>query len=331
MRLSLRGAVLGSLISGACVVILLRNVELADSWQILAQVSGRLLLLPVAITLVNLVLRAARWQRLFPSEARPSLLSAFQVLAIGNMANNLLPGRAGDLSRCVLIGRRTSLANASLAFATVAVEKILDGLALVGVVLSAVWLLSPPQWVSRMAIGSAILFALAAILGLWLRHRPGLFLRVARRIFGSRGESLLAACAEGLHVLGSPAHALAPVVITAAVWATEAGLVWAIALSLGVRIAPLSALVVAAVLGLGFMIPAAPAGLGTYELFGVAAFKLVGVAAGGALAVTALLHVWVFVANNALGLLCVAWAGIGWSQLRTAAEPQAATASAGHR
>jgi uncharacterized protein (TIRG00374 family) len=124
---------------------------------------------------------------------------------------------------------------------------------------------------------------------------------------------------------------LAPNVITLAVWATEAALVWAIALSLGLRIAPASAFIVAAVLGLGFMIPAAPAGLGTYELFGVAAFKLVGVASGAALAITALLHVWVFVANNALGLLCVAWAGIGWSQLRTTAEPRAAVVSVGQR
>ena len=180
---------------------------------------------------------------------------------------------------------------------------------------------------------SAIVFGSAAVLALWFRHRPGLFLRNAGRLLGRRGESLLSACAEGLHILGSPAHALSPVALTAAVWATEAALVWAIALSLDVKIAPSFALVVAAVLGLGFMIPAAPAGLGTYELFGVAAFKLVGLAAGGALAITVLLHVWVFVANNALGLLCVAWAGVRWSQLRNTAEPAvtAAAASAGHR
>ncbi len=331
MRRSLRGALLGMLVSGACVIILLRKVQLAESWETLAQLRGRLLVLPLAITLINLVFRAAHWRWLFSNESRPSLLSAFQVLAIGNMANNLLPGRAGDLSRCVLIGRRTSLANSSLALATVAVEKILDGLALVSVVFLSLWLLSPPHWVWRLATISGIIFGFAATVALWLRHRPGLFLQIARRIFGSRGESLLAACAEGLHVLGSPAHALAPVVMTAAVWATEAALVWAIALALDVRIAPSSALIVAAVLGLGFMIPAAPAGLGTYELFGVAAFQLVGVAAGGALAITALLHMWVVVANNALGLLCIAWAGVGWSQRRTAAEPRAVAASAGQR
>ena len=64
-----------------------------------------------------------------------------------------------------------------------------------------------------------------------------------------------------------------------------------------------SAVVVSAVLGLGLMIPAAPGGLGTYELSGVAALQLVNVDSGPALALTLAIHAWVFVTNTALGLV----------------------------
>ena len=61
------------------------------------------------------------------------------MLGIGNMANFLLPGRAGDLARCVLVGRAGSLTESSRTLATLAVEKVLDGLALVGMVLFSIW------------------------------------------------------------------------------------------------------------------------------------------------------------------------------------------------
>ena len=48
------------------------------------------------------------------------------------MANFLLPGRAGDLARCVLVGPTGSFHDSSRTLATLAVEKVLDGLALVG-------------------------------------------------------------------------------------------------------------------------------------------------------------------------------------------------------
>ena len=40
------------------------------------------------------------------------------------MANFLLPGRVGDLTRCVFVGQDRSLANSSRALATLAVEKV---------------------------------------------------------------------------------------------------------------------------------------------------------------------------------------------------------------
>src|SRR6202790_4616066 len=90
---------------------------------------------------------------------------------------------------------------------------------------------------------------------------------------------------------------------------TEAALIWAMAGSVNVSVAGNSAMFVAAVIGLGFVIPAAPAALGTYEAFGVAAFQSVGVSPSEGLAITLLLHGWVFLTSSSFGLLSLAFAG----------------------
>jgi uncharacterized membrane protein YbhN (UPF0104 family) len=73
--------------------------------------------------------------------------------------------------------------------------------------------------------------------------------------------------------------------------------------------------VVAAVLGLGLMVPAAPGGLGTYELAGVAGLKLIGVDASSALALTLAIHAWVFITSVGLGLCLLALGGVRLAQL----------------
>jgi glycosyltransferase 2 family protein len=104
--------------------------------------------------------------------------------------------------------------------------------------------------------------------------------------------------------------------MTAAIWITEAVTIWGLAAALGLAVSLKSAVVASAVLGLGLMIPAAPGGLGTYELFGTEAFKLAGIAASSALALTLVIHAWVFLANITLGVCLLAVKGISLTQLR---------------
>jgi len=113
---------------------------------------------------------------------------------------------------------------------------------------------------------------------------------------------------------------LALLLLTAVIWTTEAGLIWGLARSLRVIVSLKSAVVASAVLGLGLMIPAAPGGLGTYELFGTEAFKLAGITASSALALTVVIHAWVFVANIAVGICLLAIKGITLTQLRSRLE-----------
>jgi uncharacterized protein (TIRG00374 family) len=324
-RRRLHWSALGILIGLACFAVLLKQVDLRQSWRTLGNLNGPFLLVPLFVFLSNLPLRAWRWQRLFPSAVRPSYLSCFTMLGIGNMANFLLPGRVGDLTRCVFVGQDRSLANSSRALATLAVEKVLDGVALLGAVLLSVWALHPPHWVVALLQAAALLFGGTLVLLMGIRYRTfGLieWVRKSLRVMHllaleKKLDPLMTSFADGLTAIDSFGEMLIAMAATTAIWSTEIALIWGLAGALGLTIPFKSAMIATAVLGLGLMIPAAPGGLGTYELFGTEAFKLVGLEASSALALTVVIHAWVFVANVAIGLCLLAVSGLSLAQLRS--------------
>jgi len=334
-RFRVQSAVVGVLIGLACVAILLKQVDLKQSWGTLGRLNGPYLLIPLAVFFVNLPLRAWRWQLIFPSSQRPTLGACLTVLGIGNMANFLLPGRAGDLARCALIGGSGSLSEGSRALATLAVEKVLDGLALIGMVLFSVWAIHPPHWVIELLRIAALLFGGTLVLLLLLRYQTRTLIQYVRSAFRmmrlsfleEKFDALLTSFADGLSAVSSTIRMLTLLALTAAIWTTEAMLIWGLAGALSLFVSLKSAIVASAVLGLGLMIPAAPGGLGTYELFGTEAFELAGIAASSALALTLVIHAWVFVANIALGICLLALKGISLAQLKSRLDGESSVRS----
>jgi uncharacterized protein (TIRG00374 family) len=320
----LRGWLVGAAIGVVCLGVTLSKVNIGESWKTLGHVKRNWVFVLAAISVANLALRGWRWQRIIPSRSRPDLWRCVRVLAIGTMGNNLLPARAGDLARCTLIGRKLSAKESSEALATLGVEKIMDGLGLVSIVLYSLWILAPPRWlwqlgaVGGLIFGSALLLLLA--LRFWVNDVAATIAALGTHLklpgLASNVIGLLRSFASALREINTGWQVTSLVAMTAAIWFTEAVLVWIVASSVNVPVTATIAVVVSAVIGLGFMIPAAPAGLGTYEAFGVAAFKLVGIAASKGLAVTLLIHGWVFLSNSALGFLSLATVGWSFSQLR---------------
>jgi glycosyltransferase 2 family protein len=334
-RLGLQTGLIGLLVGLGCLAILLRQVDLRQSWNALARLDGRLLLVPALAFLVNIPLRALRWQWIFPAASRPRFGSCFMVLGIGNMANLLLPGRAGDLARCVLVGRSASLTESTRTLGTLAVEKVLDGLALVGMILLAMPALRPPHWVLELLRAAALIFVGALLLLIVLRYRTKTFVNLVRGAFRwlhlssleEKIDSLMISFADGLSAVHSAGQMTTLLAITAAIWATEVALVWGLAGALGLAVSFTSAMIASAVLGLGMMIPAAPGALGTYELLGTEVFKLTGATASSALTLTVVIHAWVFLTNVVLGIALLAVKGLSLAQLRKRLAPESAEAT----
>lgn len=299
-----------------CSLAFLLPLWLWIDWRVAVGVLGgldlRRLLAPLLVTLVTLPLRPWRWQAIFPAAVRPPFTACFAVLAVGVMANNLIPGRGGDVLRAVLIAPPGAPARVSFALGTVAVEKLLDGLALFAALALAWPLLDPPAWLAGLFAAACGVFGVA-VLALWLLRRRRL---PAVAWLGERVGGVVEQFTGGLTAIDTPRRWLGLGALTAAVWAAEAVEVWLLAAALGVPLSLPAALVVTAVIGLGLMIPAGPSSIGTYEFFAVGGLMLFGVAPPQALALTLVLHAWSIVVTTATGLAGMAIGGVGLASLR---------------
>jgi len=80
-RFRVQSAVMGVLMGLGCLAILLKQVDLKQSWNALGRLNGPYMLIPAAVFFVNLPLRAWRWRLIFPASWRPSLGACLTVLA----------------------------------------------------------------------------------------------------------------------------------------------------------------------------------------------------------------------------------------------------------
>jgi len=122
-----------------------------------------LYVIPAAFcTLISYILRTIRWRRiLLPTRSIPAR-RLFPVLMIGFMANNVLPARLGEFVRAYSLGQKESISK-SLSFATIMLERLLDGVTLV-VILALISLSVPLQdWGAEIAYIACAVFLAAAI------------------------------------------------------------------------------------------------------------------------------------------------------------------------
>ncbi|MDD3642101.1 MAG: lysylphosphatidylglycerol synthase transmembrane domain-containing protein, partial [Candidatus Krumholzibacteria bacterium] len=147
-----RKLILGIVISAVFLFFALRNVDPGEMRAAFAAADYRYVLPAVCLTLISLWFRSVRWRYLLnpvKQIGRRSLLSA---ASIGLMANSVLPVRLGEFVRAYVIGRKERISKSS-AFATIVVERIIDGVTVLAFFVAVV-LRSPrhyPGWLQTIA------------------------------------------------------------------------------------------------------------------------------------------------------------------------------------
>lgn len=115
---------------------LFRDEDPAEVWSHIRGADFGLLLLAVAVTTATFPVRAIRWRYLLePVQDAAPFRSRFAAVCIGFMTNNLLP-RVGEFARAYAYGKQEPI-TATTAFATLVVERLLDAIAILFLLLLA--------------------------------------------------------------------------------------------------------------------------------------------------------------------------------------------------
>jgi len=295
-----------AILAGSVAFILLR-VDIADSARALRDADYRWAAIGIAIVPLTRLLDTARW-RIYVRElghvSFPTMLGAFLV---GNLVNNVLPMRAGDVVKIQILANRAALSRAGLA-ASRAVESVVDGMTFVGFLVLSLALADIavlPQevlWGLAGAVGAAFLAVAGAAYFLPRRLPRGWpFSLVPARPAGVINDAL-PRFHEGFATMRHPRDLGVALLLNAASWAVQAATLVFLGLALDLDLSVGAYLGIAVVANLVTILPITFENVGPYEVLMVEILALQDVSPGSALAYAiashAMTNAWVI----ALGL-----------------------------
>jgi uncharacterized protein (TIRG00374 family) len=265
--------------------------------------------------------RALRWRHL-TDPIRPLPNAALsRATAVGFMVNNLFPLRMGEVARCWYLSRETGI-SAAATFGTVILERVIDTLAVIAMVLLVVPLRAHASD-AGLTRGALFLVPVAVlpILFLWgLRARPALVLALVRACarpfparLGMRAERLLGRFAGGLGALRGGRHLLWIAWHTLVIWLVISVVpILAAFAALGIDLSSawrnlVAAWTTQAAIGVAVALPSSPGFFGLFHYACRVALVRSGVALDTAVAAGTLIHSVMWLTLTAMGLCVLRW------------------------
>lgn len=266
--------VLPWLVTGLALYFAFKGIQWKELWSSLKSADPLLIVGAFLLTNLSYLLRAIRWQLLFPNTHLP-LLSSLKVLILGFFMNNVLPARAGELVRAHL-GGKVSGESRALVLATIASERLADGLSISLMFVLIIGLFGrghlDPDYADNLMYVAYLFGAATAAVILILMFRSRIFKVSARLIekYDKKSLTFTLSKAEvfinGLSPLCSPSRALKISLWSVLIWGIELVVYIAIAKAFASNL-PISGCVLFLVaVNFSSLIPAAPGGFGVIEL-----------------------------------------------------------------
>jgi glycosyltransferase 2 family protein len=276
----------------------------------LPHTAGELAALIGAIALYALatVVRSERWQRLLEDEgATPRRPDTYALTVVGYMGNNVLPARAGDAIRVVLMAPRANTSNRTV-IGTLVAERLLDiAVLLVLFVVVGYGLLGNVgrDKIEYIAIGAVVVVIGAAVA--W---------RLVSR--NEKLHALLAPMASATLGLRKAHHGLPLLGMTFVIWAIEAGVWMSVGAAVGFGMTPIEGLYLVALASVFSMIPSGPGYAGTQDAAVAIGIKAIGGTGGIKVGYLLMLRFVIVVPITLLGLILMITRYGGLKNLRTA-------------
>jgi len=308
----LLGLALGLLL----LLLAARGVDLQGVWAGVRRADPGWVVLALLAVLLTTAAKVGRWRGLFPPRGDLALRSLARALLIGQLVNALLPARLGEVARIYFVGQTESRSRART-LGTIAVEKWLDILMLLLLVLLVPIFVSLPPWFhdsrANLAVFAIAFFGLALALSYGKDRLLSLVKSLSRflpegwrtRIHRATGLAL-----GSLDVLRSPWVGLKLQGWSLLIWTLSILVNYTVFLALGLPLPFAAAVFLVVVLEVGVAVPSVPGKLGVFHYLCTLALGVFGLEKGAALGYAVLLYFVVFGPPALLGALFLWWESV---------------------
>jgi glycosyltransferase 2 family protein len=272
---------------------------------------------------VATLVRGERWHRILHiTGVHARRRDCYGLTCVGYMGNNVLPARAGEVLRVLLLSPRCDASKRAVAGSIVA-ERLLDVIALAvifvitvyGVLGSDVLPTSHPIWMA--GIIGLVVIGLALVVWVLRRHH-----------FFERVRDWLRPIADSPRALLSRSGVVL-LIGTFVLWALEAAVYLAVARSVSLDISMTGALYLVALTNFVAALPAAPGSIGTFDAAVAWGAKRLGATGSAAVSYLIMLRFVLYVPITLVGFVILVAGYGGWSKLREALRTEREVIEAG--
>lgn len=259
----------------------LAKADLRDVGRRIAHLSPGFFLLSLGCSVSAIFLRSWRWQFLLGPAGGAGFASTFAATSIGFAASTILPARAGEVVRPVVLARRTRVP-LSAAIASVLFERVIDltTVLLLFLVYCLAPGLRPPlageaaavfaslRGLAMAAGGAAAAFYVVAVIATGRRTAAE---RIAARMivrlperFRARAAAAFSSFLDGMHPVRQPATLAVVALLSLLLWSVVCGQVYFLCRAFRLGLAPAASILIVVVTLIGLAIPT-PGGVGGFH------------------------------------------------------------------
>jgi glycosyltransferase 2 family protein len=285
------------------------DINLSLAWDAIRNSDYQWLVAALIAFALGTAARALRWRSLFARGRRPPLGAVAIAMMVGYLYNNILPARAGEAARVVVLNRRSSATPVEIV-GTVVLERIYDVLGILVIFFAAEPWLPNVSWFGAAALAAIVLAVgigtVAMVLAIYGDRPLRLLLRPLHRFSlfsGERLERTLDELVQGLSGLRHPRLALEAFGWTVCAWLFTAVSAYFVTLAFHLHLGFAAGVLVSVAIGLGMILPSPPAAVGVFEGAALIALGAYGIPHASALPIAVVLHLINFVPFILVGVL----------------------------
>ncbi len=287
--------------------VALSDINFSEVWRALRSCDYWWLIPALVAFGLGSVARAMRWRSLFAPGRRPPPGPTLDATMIGYFYNNIMPARAGEAARVVVLTRR-SAAPLIETVGTIVVERLYDIVAILAIFFVAQPWLPHVSWFKAAAIAALALAlaitAIAAVLVLYGERPLRFLLRPLGRLplfSEDRLEKTVTELAHGLSGLRNREVAVEAFLWTILAWMLTALCSYLVSVAFHLHLPFACGVLVAVAVGLSMILPSPPAAIGVFEGAAILALKTYGLPKSTILPYALVLHAVNFVPYVLIG------------------------------
>ena len=326
-------------LAGVLLALFLRRAPLAEVGEVMATIQPGWLAGAVVLALLSYVLRGLRWGLILQPVGTAPAVTLVGSTAAGFAASTLLPARAGEVVRGLVIAARTGMPAAGT-LASILTERLVDLATVLALFAGAAALAGGRVSTDAMAILTPVAVVAGAVLAtglgvawLVLRHREraiNRLTRVAPSRFRGKMGGILHHAMDGLEILRRPGSWWLLAAWSALLWLTSAAQLILLARGFGIQLDLVQGVLVMSVSIVGLSVPTPGAVGGFHAAIQFALINMLGVGAALSSAFAILHHAVCFVPITLVGLVYLSRVGFSFKRIpveKAEADPQSVLSS----